>query len=264
MEILLMAMTALAPADHGSVGQVQSGEQRCGAMANVVVSHAFDIAQAHGQQRLGALQGLDLALFIDAQHHGLVRWIQVQPHDIPHFFNEEGIGGKLQVTLPMWLKTKRTPNAMYGVLRQTRLRGQRTATPMRGVGELCPQRLANQRRDSLIADRARATRAQLPVQPLQTLLQKTPPPIAHRHGVEMKLGRDGLVAHSRSTQQNDPRSPDQTMRQGARDRHGAELLTLLWTQQQGRLGSSHQHRHLHCSIEGAYTEMSKAILMLVT
>ncbi|MDQ1404869.1 MAG: hypothetical protein QOG55_498, partial [Acidobacteriaceae bacterium] len=264
MEILLMAMAALAPTDHSAAGQIQSGEQRGGAMANVVVSYPFDVTQPHGQQGLSALQGLDLALFIDAQHHGFVRRMQIQPHDIPHFFNEEGIGGELKVTLPMRLQTKRAPNAMHCVLRQARLRRQRTATPVCGVGGLCPQRLANQRRDSFIADRARATRAQFPVQPLQTLLEKTPPPIAYGHSVEMKPGSNRLVAHSRSTQQNDPRPPYQTVREGARGCDGAQLLAFLRVQQQGRLGSSHRHRHLHCSIEGAHTEMSKARLMLVT
>src|SRR5712692_5177897 len=217
----------------------------------------------HGKQWLGAFQGLDLALFIDAQHHGFVRRMQIQSHDIPHFFNEEGIGGELKVTLPMRLETKCAPDAVDRGLREARLGSQRTATPVRGVGGSRPQRLANQRRDSFVADRARATRAQLTVQPRQALLEKTPPPIAHGHGVEMKPGSNGLVAHSRSTQQNDPRPPYQTVREGARDRDGAELLAFLRAQQQGRLGSSHRHRHLHCSIEGAHTGMSKARLTLV-
>jgi len=54
VQILLMAVAALTPADHRASGQIQGGKQRRGAMANVVVGHAFDIAQAHGKHWLGA------------------------------------------------------------------------------------------------------------------------------------------------------------------------------------------------------------------
>lgn len=77
---------------------------------------------------------------------------------------------------------------------------------------------------------------------------------------QMKPSRNDLVGHSRSAQQNDPRPPDQTVRQGARDCHGAKLLDFLRGQQHRRLGSSHRHRHLHCSLEGAHIETSKARL----
>src|ERR1019366_2400544 len=175
----------------------------------------------------------------------------------------EGIGGELKVTLPMRLKTKRAPEAVGGGFREGYLGSQRTATPVRSVGRFRPQRLANQRRDSFVADRTRAAGAQFPVQSLQSLLEKTPPPIAYGHRVEMKPGSNSLVAHSRSTQQNDPRPSYQAVRQCTRGRDGAESLAFLRAQQQGRFGSSHWHRHLHCSIEGAHTKMSKARLMLV-
>jgi len=79
----------------------------------------------------------------------------------------------------------------------------------------------------------------------------------------MKPSSNGLVAHSISTQQNDPRAPYETMREDARGRDGAELLAFLRAQQQGPLGSSHWHRHFHCFIEDAHIELSKARLMLV-
>lgn len=65
-------MVVPALTDHRAGRQVECHKQSGGAMANVVVSHAFDIAQALGQQRLGAFQDLDLALFINAQRHRFV------------------------------------------------------------------------------------------------------------------------------------------------------------------------------------------------
>ena len=210
-------------------------------MANVVVGYTFDIAEAHGQQRLGALQGLNLALFIDAQHHGFVRRIQIQTHDIPHLLHEEGIAGELPVALPMRLETEGPPDAVDGGLREARLGGQRTATPVRGVVGSSPQRLANQCGHPFVTDRAGAARTQFTVQPREALLEKTPPPIAYGYRVQMKPGSNGLVAHSRSTQQNDPRPPHQPVRKSARGSDGPELVAFLRAQQQGWLGSSHRH-----------------------
>ena len=45
-------------------------------MADVAVGHAFDVAQPQGQEGLGTLQGLDLALLVDAQHQCMVGWVE--------------------------------------------------------------------------------------------------------------------------------------------------------------------------------------------
>ncbi len=52
--VLWVAMTALARREPRAGGQVQRGEQRGGARANLMMGHAFDIAPAHRQQGLGA------------------------------------------------------------------------------------------------------------------------------------------------------------------------------------------------------------------
>jgi len=75
---------------------------------------------------VGALQGLNLALFINAQHHGFIRRIQMLSHDIAHLFNKEGIGGELKVTLPIRLETKSAPDAVNRGLGETGLYGQRS------------------------------------------------------------------------------------------------------------------------------------------
>jgi len=77
-QVLLVAMAALALTEDRAGDQVECCKQGGGAMTDVVVSHAFHVAQAHGKQGLGAFQSLDLALFIHAQHHRLVRRVQVQ------------------------------------------------------------------------------------------------------------------------------------------------------------------------------------------
>src|SRR5882757_548204 len=95
------------------------------------MSHAFHIPQAHGQDWLGAIQGLNLRLFINAKNHGLIRWMQVESDNIAHLFDEELIGREFEMALPVRLESERVPNAMH--------RGRREAGMLRD-GAYCPMR----------------------------------------------------------------------------------------------------------------------------
>ncbi len=88
LQEFLMPVTGHAFPDHGSVQQVQSGEQGCGAVPLVVVRHRAAAPFLQRQARLGAIQGLDLTLLIKAQHQGLVRRVQLQAHHIGQFLDE--------------------------------------------------------------------------------------------------------------------------------------------------------------------------------
>src|SRR3954471_13594456 len=59
---LLMAVTLHVAADDSAVEDVESREQRGGAVAFVVVRHRPSAARLHRQPRLGAVERLDLAL----------------------------------------------------------------------------------------------------------------------------------------------------------------------------------------------------------
>ena len=87
-EDFLVPMASFALREHFAGGHVQGGEQRSGAVADVIVGDALDVPQPHGQHRLGALQGLDLAFFVHAQHHGVIGRVQIQPDDVADFFDE--------------------------------------------------------------------------------------------------------------------------------------------------------------------------------
>jgi hypothetical protein len=87
----LVPMPGLALGDHLAGGHIQGREQGGGAVAVVVVGHALHRAQSHGQQRLGAVQGLDLCLLVDAEHHRLIGRIQVQPDDGADLLDEKRI-----------------------------------------------------------------------------------------------------------------------------------------------------------------------------
>jgi serine/threonine-protein kinase len=62
-------------------------------------------AQGLEQDRLGAIQGLDLTFFIHTKHDGpgLFWRVEVKPHNVAHLLHKERIGGELEVFLPMGL-----------------------------------------------------------------------------------------------------------------------------------------------------------------
>ena len=72
-----MPMARLALGQDLAIGDIECGKQRGGAVPFVVMSEAIGIAKAHGQDRLGSLQRLDLALFVDTKNHGMIGWIEV-------------------------------------------------------------------------------------------------------------------------------------------------------------------------------------------
>ena len=59
-------------------------------MALVVVGDAFDVAEPHRKHGLSAFEGLDLALLIDAKHHGLVGRIEIKPTTSRSFSTKNG------------------------------------------------------------------------------------------------------------------------------------------------------------------------------
>ena len=62
-------------------------------MAFVVVSAALGLAGQHRKDRLTAAQRLNLTLLIHAQHHRMMRWVQVQADDIAHLVDQQRIVG---------------------------------------------------------------------------------------------------------------------------------------------------------------------------
>src|SRR5271156_4165492 len=67
---LLMAMALHVAADDGSVEHVHGCEQRRRAVPLVVVRHGSGATLLQGQSGLGAVERLNLALFVDRQDDG--------------------------------------------------------------------------------------------------------------------------------------------------------------------------------------------------
>src|SRR6476620_10505721 len=67
-EELGLAVPLIAAVGDRAGGDLQGGEQGRGAVALVVVGSFLGQTRAHRQDRLGAVEGLNLALFIDTEH----------------------------------------------------------------------------------------------------------------------------------------------------------------------------------------------------
>ena len=115
-------MPGVAAADHRARGDVERREQRGGAVAGVVVRMALRLPWSHGQQRLGAVQRLDLASFVDvrrtswfdAQHERPFRQGQGEPDDVANLLHEQRIGRGLERLAAMWLQPEGTPETVDG------------------------------------------------------------------------------------------------------------------------------------------------------
>ena len=91
LQKLLVTVPSIAFPDHFAACHIKGSEEAGNAMAVVVVSPTLALARPHRQQRLGTLERLDLALFVNAEHQSVVWRVQVQPTDITHFLDEQRV-----------------------------------------------------------------------------------------------------------------------------------------------------------------------------
>src|SRR5215831_7669362 len=111
-----MPVTPVATADGDAAGHIQGREQGSDSVSFIIVRLARGHAGCERQNRLRAIQRLDLTLFVYAQDDRAIRWIQVQAHDVPHFLDELRVFGELKVLHSVRLQTKSAPNSHDGSL----------------------------------------------------------------------------------------------------------------------------------------------------
>ena len=100
LQPFLMAVPVVAHRNHLAFERVEGGEQRGRAIALVVVGHGSAAAFLHRQAGLSAVQCLNLALFVGAQHQGMLGWIQIQADDVFQFLGE--LGSRLSLKVLTW------------------------------------------------------------------------------------------------------------------------------------------------------------------
>ena len=116
------------------------------------------------QARLRAVERLDLALLVDAQHHRLVRRVQVEPHDIDDFLLEVRIVRDLELGRAMWLQARLAPDAPNTRRADADGLRHRRSAPVRGIARGFARCLLDDRELHRVRQRRHARGTRLVVQ----------------------------------------------------------------------------------------------------
>src|SRR5215470_9230246 len=79
----------------------------------VVMGHGLAAPGLDLQSGLGAVERLDLAFFIDRQHHRMGRRIDIEPNNISELVGKAGIARALEAAQPVRLQFVRLPDALH-------------------------------------------------------------------------------------------------------------------------------------------------------
>ena len=128
---LLVPVPLHAAADHGAVQHVERREQRRRSMPYIVVGHGGTAARLERQASLGAVERLNLALFVDGQHHGLGRRSEIEAHHVDQLVGEVRVARALEAAHPMRLEVVGAPDTLHRREGNTRGPCHRPAGPLR-------------------------------------------------------------------------------------------------------------------------------------
>jgi hypothetical protein len=112
-------------------GHLERGEQGGGAVADVVVGLALRVAGQQRQDRSGPVEGLHLRFLVHAQHHRLVRRVQIQPHDVADLRLQLRVGGELERLGPPGLQPPLPPDLAHPDMGDAELGAEQPRRPVR-------------------------------------------------------------------------------------------------------------------------------------
>ena len=96
LQPFLMAVPVIAHGEDLTFEGIQGGKQGSRSVALVVMGHGAAAALLDRQAGLGAVQSLNLALLVGAQHDGVLGRIQIQADDVLQLLLELGIAAELE------------------------------------------------------------------------------------------------------------------------------------------------------------------------
>ncbi len=171
LDPLLVSMPRHTRINHNAFRHVEHCEQRGGAVALVIVGPGAQTAGINRQALLHAIEGLNLRLLVDAQHNGMLWWVQIQADDVHQLLGEMRIVGDLERLHAMRLEIGLLPHPLHHRRRRAQVLGQRPRAPMRG-GRRCLSggRLHNPSREFLFGRRGTTAACGILLNPGQPLL----------------------------------------------------------------------------------------------
>src|SRR5258705_6526658 len=110
---LLMSMVLHVAADDGAIENIERGEQCGGAVALVIVRHRPGATRLHRQPRLGAVEGLDLALLVDREDDRVGGRVDIETDHILELLGEPRIVRQLERSDTVRCKLVGLQNALH-------------------------------------------------------------------------------------------------------------------------------------------------------
>jgi len=129
---LPIPMPGRAGPNDGPVQHVQSGKEGRGAVPLAVVGHRAVAALLDRKARLGAVQGLDLALLVETHDQPLIRRVEVQVDHAGEPLGEAFVPGDLEGPHPMRLEAMGLPDAGDRRVADAERVRHRSRAPVRG------------------------------------------------------------------------------------------------------------------------------------
>ena len=248
---LLMPMPRVTLTDHFALGHFQCGKQRGRPVAFVVVSHRPTSAFLQRQTRLSAIQGLYLALFINTQHQGFARRVEIESNDIGELFQKMHIPGEFEVLGPMRLDLMALPDPIHRRLAHARPLGHRPATPMRGTLWTTLQTRLDDGSDFVrrVLRLSSTALGYLP-QAIGPVLTETSAPERDAFEIHLQLLGDFLVLATVRGGQNDSTSLAHLLRSGVSIDPLCEFLAVLRLEDHGLCDAWHVER-IHAQINNS-------------
>src|SRR5271167_4556706 len=200
-----MTMPCVTFTDQLAVQHVQSRKQRGGAVTLVIVRPRAATAFLQRQPRLRAIQGLNLALFIQTQHQRLLRRVQIQAHHIGQLLQKFCIPRELERLTQMRLELVQLPQSIDRILTHPLRLGHQSATPMcHALGLALQRRFNDPVSFGLIVLRfAPSPGSDLPHFPHPSLVHPLAPQL-HRGPIHLKLLSNRDIVLTRQRSQNNP------------------------------------------------------------
>jgi hypothetical protein len=137
-------MPLAALPDHLAPLDIQGGIEAGQSVALVVVRLPGRQPFSQGQERLRAIQGLDLGLLVETDDGGMLGGVQVETDHVADLLLGPRVGAELERLDPVRFQPVLLPDPMHRAVRQTSLIRELPRTPM---GEASRRRLERHRHD---------------------------------------------------------------------------------------------------------------------
>ena len=242
-EKLATSMSSMQPTDYLACGDIECCKQRRRSVPHVVVRAALGHPGGHRQDRLSAIQRLDLALLVYTEHNRFRRRIEVEADDVARLLDELRIRRELEGLLPMRLKAEGAPDTRNRRLRKLRLARHQPSRPVRRVRRWAFERSRNHGFHLLIADGSRCAGSRRVRKPFEPIADEASAPLRDGLRRDFQQSCDVLIAPPVGTCKHDPRSHREGLRRLSPASPLIELGSLIIRKRQLRLWSSSHECH---------------------